>query len=105
MRMSAVRSVLPGLAVVALLAGCAGQGGSPPAATPPPPQGSCGAEKVGSYVGTLMNDEVLAKIRSSSGAQIVRVVGPHDAMTMDFREDRLTITSDDAGRIKMLRCV
>lgn len=101
----ALRSALPGLMAIALLAGCATQGGPPPATTPPPAQGSCGAEKVGNYVGAMMNDEVLAKVKSASGAQTVRVVGPHDAMTMDFREDRLTITTDDAGRIKTLRCV
>lgn len=100
-----VRFALSSLAATVLLAGCAAQGGSPPETSPPPPQGSCGAEKVGSYVGTVMSDEVLVKIRSASGAQNVRVVGPHDAMTMDFREDRLTITKDDAGRIKTLRCV
>lgn len=99
------RSALSALSAVVLLAGCAAQGGLPPQTPPPPPQGSCGAEKVGSYVGSLINDEVLAKIRSVSGAQTVRVVGPHDAMTMDFREDRLTITTDDASRIKTLRCV
>ena len=100
-----VRSTLPSLAALALLAGCAAQGGSPAETSPPSPQGSCGAEKVSNYVGAVMSDEVLAKIRSASGAQTVRVVGPHDAMTMDFREDRLTITTDDAGRIKTLRCV
>jgi hypothetical protein len=103
--MMALRSALPGLMATVLLAGCAAQGGPPPETTPPPAQGSCGAEKVGGYVGTVMNDEVLAKIKATSGAKITRVVGPHDAMTMDFREDRLTITTDDAGRIKTLRCV
>ncbi|MBB4860466.1 hypothetical protein HNO88_003809 [Novosphingobium chloroacetimidivorans] len=58
-----------------------------------------------SYIGTQRTDEVIAKIKSASGAQALRVVGPNDAMTMDFREDRLTITTDESGRIKTLRCV
>jgi uncharacterized lipoprotein YajG len=100
-----LRSALPGLAAVVLLAGCAAQGDARPQTPSPLAQGSCGAEKVGSYLGVVSNDEVLAKIKSASGAQTLRVVGPHDVMTMDFREDRLTITTDDKGRIKTLRCV
>lgn len=103
----ALRFAFPGLATVFLLSGCAAQDGAQPETPPPSPpaQGSCGAEKVASYLGVMMNDEVMAKIRSASGAQALRVVGPSDAMTMDFREDRLTITTDEAGRIKTLRCV
>lgn len=66
---------------------------------------ACGASRVMNYIGVQRSDEVLAKIKSASGAQTLRVVGPNDAMTMDFREDRLTITTDEAGRIKTLRCV
>ncbi|VWX52149.1 I78 family peptidase inhibitor [Novosphingobium sp. 9U] len=112
------------MAALATLAGCAAQGearpepastsprpplpGAPPPPPPPPaPVGSdaCGASKVASYIGVQRTDEVIAKIKSASGAQALRVVGPHDAMTMDFREDRLTVTTDEAGRIKTLRCV
>ena len=78
-----------------------------PAAAAPAATGSdaCGASKVTSYTGTQRTDEVIAKIKSASGAQALRVVGPNDVMTMDFREDRLTITTDEQGRIKTLRCV
>lgn len=101
----AVRSALPGLAAIVLLAGCAAPGGASFDTPSPPAQVSCGADKVASYIGAEMNNDVLAKIKSTSGAQTLRVVRPNDAMTMDFRQDRLTITTDDAGRIKTLRCV
>ena len=101
---------LASMAALAMLAGCAAQDGARPeqAAAPPPPQAgpdACGASKVASYLGVKPSDEVLAKIRSASGAQTLRVVGPRDVMTMDFREDRLTITTGEDGLIKSLRCV
>ncbi|WP_184249276.1 I78 family peptidase inhibitor [Novosphingobium chloroacetimidivorans] len=97
---------LASMATVAMLAGCTAQGDAPPATTPAPAAAdACGAAKVTSYIGTQRTDEVIAKIKSASGAQALRVVGPNDAMTMDFREDRLTITTDESGRIKTLRCV
>lgn len=97
------------MAAVALLAGCTAQGDAQPEETPPAArvgdQASCGADKVGSYLGVLATDEVTAKIKSASGAKALRVVGPRDIMTMDYRTDRLTIETDDGGRIKRLRCV
>lgn len=101
---------LASMAALAMLAGCAAQDGARPeqaAAAPPPQAGpdACGASKVASYLGVKPSDEVLAKIRSASGAQNLRVVGPRDVMTMDFREDRLTITTGEDGLIKSLRCV
>jgi cytoskeletal protein RodZ len=97
-----------GMAAMALLAGCTPQADDRPEPTPAPPSAgadACGASKVASYVGSQASDANVAKIKSASGAQALRVVGPNDAMTMDFRQDRLTITTDENGRIKTLRCV
>ena len=97
---------LAGLSAMVMLAACTSEGSAPPASTPAPTSAdACGASKVASYIGVQRSDEVIAKIKSASGAQALRVVGPNDAMTMDFREDRLTVTTDENGRIKTLRCV
>jgi hypothetical protein len=99
---------LASVAILAALAGCSAQDGARPEQAPAAPSAgsdACGASKVSSYLGVQLTDEVLAKIKSASGAQALRVVGPRDAMTMDFREDRLTITTGEDGRIKSLRCV
>jgi len=94
------------MAAMTMLAGCAAQGVThPDPAAAPPAADACGASKVSRFIGMQKSDEVLAKIKSASGAQTLRVVGPNDAMTMDFREDRLTVTTDENGRIKTLRCV
>lgn len=101
-----VKALLATSAALVMLAGCTAQNGSrPEQASAPAGSDACGASKVASYVGMQPTDEVLAKIKSASGAQMLRVVGPNDAMTMDFREDRLTITTGEDGRIKTLRCV
>jgi uncharacterized lipoprotein YajG len=101
------RSVpIASMAALAMLAGCTTQGEVRPEPSPAPVgTDACGASKVASYIGAPRTDEVIAKIKSASGAQALRVVGPNDAMTMDFREDRLTVSTDENGRIKSLRCV
>jgi len=94
------------MVAITMLAGCAAQGEArPDLAAASPTADACGASKVSRFIGMQKSDEVLAKIKSASGAQTLRVVGPNDAMTMDFREDRLTVTTDENGRIKTLRCV
>jgi len=112
-----VRS-LAGVAAIALLAACSGQESKAPEPTPNPPVAetseavavdpalaSCAADKLRAYIDTMMSDEALARIKATSGAKTVRVVGPRDMMTMDFRQDRLTIATTEDGRIKSLRCV
>jgi uncharacterized lipoprotein YajG len=98
------------VAGLAMLAACAPQDGTRPETTPAPGPvatgpDSCGATKVSSYVGTQATDEALAKIKSASGTKSMRVAGPNDMMTQDFRQDRLTIITDENGRIKTLSCV
>jgi hypothetical protein len=104
------RKTLALMATAGLLSACSAQGGTRAQPAPVPPssqrdQGTCGAEKVGTFVGIVPTPEVLAEIKTASGAQTIRVVGPHDVMTMDFRSDRLTISTGDDGKIARLRCV
>ena len=115
--MTAFSRLLPAMASFALLAACTSQTGAAPEASPPPPkieqlensadasQASCGADKLADYIGVVMSDTVLAQIKAASGAKTIRVVGPKDMITMDFRQDRLTISTAEDGKIKTLRCV
>lgn len=94
---------------LAVLAGCTAQQGGAPETTPSPApvgeQASCGADKLGAYLGMAPTADVLAKMKTASGAQAIRVVGPDDAMTMDMRPDRLTIHTGKDGRIQRFQCV
>ena len=45
-----------------------------------------------------------AEALSYSGARDVRWIRPKQAVTMEFREDRLNITVDKRERVKQLTC-
>ena len=68
------------------------------------PQLTCNADAVQSLVGQEASEAVVARATADSGSASVRVLGPGDAATMDFREDRLNILTDDAGVIEQLSC-
>lgn len=77
--------------------------------TPPPPPGAemaggCNADAVQGLVGQQATDAVVAQATADSGSKSVRVLKPTDAATMDFRQDRLNINTDEAGVIESLRC-
>lgn len=91
---------------------------APPVDQPAPPSGSaqpkpgtatpatdeCGANKLGDYLNLLPTSDVLAKIRAVLGHDRIRTIRPGDAVTMDFRPDRLNVEIGEDGRIKRLRC-
>ncbi len=64
----------------------------------------CNADAIQALVGQEASETVVAQATADSGATSVRVLGPDDAATMDFRIDRLTITTDAAGAIQTLNC-
>lgn len=91
------------LAAAALtLAACQSES---PAETPPPPvaEDGCGMVAVGKFIGGKLTPTVEAEISATiSGTH--RVIRPGDAVTMDFRADRLNIELDRTGKIKLMRC-
>ncbi len=68
------------------------------------PQMTCNADAVQSLVGEEASEAVVSRATADSGSASVRVLGPTDAATMDFREDRLNILTDEAGVIEQLSC-
>lgn len=74
----------------------AGKGRSNP---PLPPVGSCGADALQALVGQPAS--VLETMRFG---QVVRVIGPGMAVTMDYREDRLNIEVDADKIINRVSC-
>jgi len=65
---------------------------------------SCGAEKLGAYIGQPASDEVIAAITQSRGDKPMRVVTPGMAVTMDYRPDRLNVKVGEDGKISALDC-
>ena len=63
----------------------------------------CDAAHVEPFFGQPGHD-VAATARKAAGARAVRVIGPGDAVTMDFRDDRLNLEIDADGKIVRARC-
>ena len=110
---------LSGIAVLALT-GCI-PAGEPPIETPrpvasgetaPPSESAepkpaadeCGAGKLGGYLGQLPASDATAKIRQTVGHDRIRTIKRGDAVTMDYRPDRLNIETGEDGRIERVHC-
>lgn len=64
----------------------------------------CGANKLAGFIDAVPTDKVLARIKAQIGDKAIRVINPGDAVTMDFRPDRLNIENGENGRIKKFGC-
>lgn len=90
-------------AVTMVLAGCADEGiDNMPA--PPLASGSCSNEKLAGFVGQKATVALGEQMLTVSGAKSLRWGPPRTPMTMDFREDRLTVAYDDDMTITSARC-
>lgn len=91
-----------------LLAGCTGAAGPcNPTATPafpPPAEDQCGAAPLARYAGAQVTEEIRATIAAAAGERRVRYIAPGDAVTQDYRIDRLNVELGEDGRIVRLRC-
>lgn len=85
----------------AVLMGCAQPASPPPA---PAPIGECRAEPARGLEGRVFNAQVQAEAQRQSGARVIRVIRPGQAVTMDFSAHRLNIELDAADRVQRLRC-
>jgi len=103
-----MRASIPVTSALALLAGCSqidkglheiGLGPDPDA-----PPDTCSIQKAGRVIDLPASDAVLADIRTRVGERHLRVIHPGDAVTMDFRPDRLNVEIGAGGRIERLRC-
>ena len=61
----------------------------------------CDAGKVSDAVGTRTDPQSLGP---RAGARAVRVIRPGQAVTMDYRADRLNVEIDSADTITAVRC-
>jgi Peptidase inhibitor I78 family len=64
----------------------------------------CSTEGLASLVGQPATSELGADALQRSGARTLRWIRPGDAVTMDYREDRLNIHLDDENRVERFQC-
>jgi hypothetical protein len=55
-------------------------------------------------LGQLADDSVVAKVRTDTTSDRMRVIKPGMAVTMDFREDRVNVEVDADNRVIAVRC-
>ena len=86
---------------VLLLAGCA-------SAQPPvrgaTPAHKCRAEGANSFIGRTGNSETGAAILRATHAAVLRWAPPGAMLTMDYREDRVTVRLDSTYKITAIDC-
>lgn len=64
----------------------------------------CDPEALKGLEGQVASQALVDKTVKAAGAKHARVVKPGMAVTMDFREDRLTIQVDEQNRITSIGC-
>ena len=69
-----------------------------------PGSGGCSPEALARYTGQTANDALAARMKRETGRTAIRWVQPGMAVTMDYREDRLTVYLDAANRVERASC-
>src|SRR3546814_8468771 len=87
------------LSVAGLLASCA-------TASPPIPEatGNCDASKGQFAVNQSYTVELAASVQESTGSRAMRVTRPGQAVTMDFRQDRVNVKLEENDKIVRVTC-
>ena len=75
-----------------------------PPVTPDPVAGACQTEALAGMLGWRWSDARRGEALRVSGARSLRVIRPGDAVTMDFRADRLNVHLDARGQVDRFAC-
>ena len=96
------------LIAVLPLAACshAGSGTAADASPPYVAAGTheCRPDTLDAFTGKTADEATIKKLVADSGARNARVVKPGMAVTMDFRQDRVTVQVDAQNRIERASC-
>jgi len=66
--------------------------------------GTCNADPAQSHLGKPASDANVQAAFKASGAKTLRSLKPGEAMTLDYREDRVNIVQDASGNIERISC-
>jgi peptidase inhibitor I78 family protein len=86
-----------------LLAACSTAPADPPIHGVTPGH-KCQTEATAQFIGQTKTDSTGAAIKRASHAAVLRWAPPGIMLTMDYREDRVTVRLDPANRITDIRC-
>ncbi|MEO7411278.1 MAG: I78 family peptidase inhibitor [Sphingomicrobium sp.] len=68
------------------------------------PADACSPEALARYTGLAANDALAERMKRETGKTALRLVKPGTAVTMDYREDRLTVYLDAANKVERVSC-
>ena len=94
--MSRLALIAPAL----LLSACVSVAVDEPAAS----GGECRNEPLAQFVGQQATQQLGADILRASGAKALQWINPGQAVTMDFRIERVRVSLDSNGRVESARC-
>ncbi len=69
-----------------------------------PGNGGCTPDALARYSGQTANDALAERMKRETGRTALRWVQPGMAVTMDYREDRLTVYLDSSNRVERASC-
>lgn len=75
---------------------------APPSVTPAAE--ACSPQALARYAGFAADDALAARMKRETGKVAVRIVKPGMAVTMDYREDRLTVYVDATNKVERASC-
>ncbi|MFS0736322.1 I78 family peptidase inhibitor [Sphingomonas sp. 1P06PA] len=96
-----IRLILP---ATLLLSACAPADDRPPVGETVPADGPCDATPGQKFLGAIGDPAAVESIRIATGSRAARRIEPGMAVTMDYRQDRVNVELDEAGKIKAVRC-
>lgn len=77
----------------------------PPEPSPAPfPQGQCNAAGASGLVGQPASQALAAEAQRLTGGNGIRWIQPGQAVTMDYRPDRINIELDSRNRVTRITC-
>lgn len=74
------------------------------ASSQPGENAMCDAAKAQFAVGQTYSDTLATEAKEAAGAKVVRQLLPGQAVTMEFRGDRLNLETGEGGRVVSVRC-
>jgi hypothetical protein len=66
--------------------------------------GPCRPQPLAQFAGQPSSQELGARILAASGARVIRWVPKGGVVTMDYREDRVTVQLDGSNRVEQASC-
>ena len=79
-----------------------------PLLVPPADDGTaaatCRSDALAAFTGQPRSEALGAQILAATGAKTIRWVPPGTVVTMDFRDDRVTVYLDAANRVERAAC-